>query len=113
MFSGWSPTFEAILVVDPLSFTARASLMLLGLAYITDSPYSIDRVGVRLVFNTLPSEFHFQIGEIWIISSTAAPLKLPDRIRIEDIYRSRCAGHPARIPLLTRAFFQFNSALIF
>ena len=89
MCSDWSPTFEAILIVDPLSFTARASLMLLDLAYITGSPCSVDRMGARLVFTTLTSGCHFQVCEICIISSTAAPFQVFDGVLPIEIY---CAG---------------------
>ena len=105
MFSDWSPPFEAILVVDPLSFTARASLMLLGFAYITGSPCPIDRVGVHLVFTILPSGCHFQVGEIWIISSTVASFKVLDGIMTEYVYYWRCAGRLAWITFITRSLF--------
>ena len=78
MLSGWSPTFEALIPFHLLPG-------LLGFAYITDSPCSIDRVGVRLVFTTLPSGCHFQVGENWIISSTTATFKVPDGTLIEDV----------------------------
>ena len=107
MWSGWSSPFKAILVVDPLSFTAQASRVLLGFDYITGSPCSIDIVGVRLIFTTLPSSCHIQVGEILIISSTAAPLKVPDGIRIVDLYYWRCADRPAR------RLVQRNGASIF